>query len=549
MNQQQQPMYFVKQNTSIDYLCGLYAINNIFQSKILVWDNPQTQPWQIDLKEKCQQFTNLQLRGLYASFFEAKNKERQRKGEQQLDINNPTTPEELAVLKEYYNDPENRTLPDINRCVFNGSQKGNAPFELLYLILAQDLHFNCGEGILRFGPNINANERKVRIKLAVQDENLLGIVLNLGGGHYTALVNYVNDDCNITKGKNIYLDSIVDLHQQSCKKIGETLNYLFDSGILNSVVAYLCIYDTKNVNPTNYPAIQLKRRLEPRLQPRDEPNLADQILLRNVPPIPPDPRTEEERQINVQNLEIKKIQYEHLLRNLFKPANLSSTKEYKYNFDQLPETSNNFTNVIDLLISKYNKPFDDFQKKECDFFDEEVCKFYDKTTLEKTNVNNKISEILFTLKSNEKNFDATLKFDCNFTINKKTIQDMNFIEDMDFIIKMIIYRKSEILRFVAFLEYCIELYKEKCVTIDYLKFKRQKLLVQKKITEGSNDTELTSYDNQIQKVDARKNDIKNFINTNIISKYSMIVNKTLCNYLTLEGRINKIKKELKEKVK
>jgi hypothetical protein len=165
---QQQPIYFVKQDTSIDYLCGLYAINNIFQNEILVWDNPQKQPWQIDLKEKCQQFTNLQLRGLYASFFEAKNKERERNGEQQLDINNPTSPEELAVLKEYYNDPENRTLPDINKCVFDGSQKGNAPFELLYLILVQDLHFNCGDGILRFGPNINANDRKEQIKLVAK---------------------------------------------------------------------------------------------------------------------------------------------------------------------------------------------------------------------------------------------------------------------------------------------------------------------------------------------------------------------------------------------
>jgi hypothetical protein len=315
------------------------------------------------------------------------------------------------------------------------------------------------------------------------------------------------------------------------------------------VVAYLRINDTENVDPINYPAIQLKRRLEPRLQPRDEPDLGDQILLSNVPPIPPDLRTEEEKQINAQNLELKKIKDEHLLRNLFKPVNLSGTKEYKYNFDQIPETSNNFTNVIDLLISKYNKPFDDFQKKECEFFDEEVCKFYDKTNLEKINIKSQISEILFTLKSNEKNFDATLKFECNFTINTKTIQDMNFIEDMDFIIKMIIYRKSEILRFVAFLEYCIELYKEKCVTIDYLNFKKQRLLVQKKIKEDSNDLELTLYNNQIQKVNKRKNDIKNFINTNIISKYSMIVNKTLCNYLTLEGRINKIKKELKEKVK
>jgi hypothetical protein len=350
-------------------------------------------------------------------------------------------------------------------------------------------------------------------------------------------------------GKNIYLDSIIDRDQQSCKIISETLDYLVTSGILNRVVAYLRINDTKNVDLTNYPAIQLKRSLEPQLQPRDKPDLGHQILLNRVPLIPPDPRTDEEKQVNVQNLELKKIQVEHLLRNLFKPANLSSTKEYKYNFDQIPETSNNFTNVIDLLISKYNKPFDDFQKKECAFFDEEVCKFYDKTNLEKINVHSQISEILFNLKSNEKNFDATLKFDCNFTINKKTIQDMNFIEDMDFIIKMIIYRKSEILRFVAFLEYCIELYKEKCVTIDYLKFKKQKLITRKKIDENSNDIELTSYNNQIQKVDARKNDIKNFINTNIISKYSMIVNKTLCNYLTLEGRINKIKRELKEKVK
>jgi hypothetical protein len=550
MSQQQNPIYFVKQDTSIDYLCGLYAINNIFQNEILVWDNPQKKPWQIDLKEKCQQFTDLQLRSLYESVFSAKNEERNRNGQQLLNVDNPATPEEVEVLKEYYNDPDNRNLPDINKCVFDGSQKGNAPFELLYLILAQDLHFNCGQGgIVSFAQNITAIEKKRGIEFAMRDENLLGIVLNLGGGHYTALVNYANDDCNMINGKNIYLDSIIDRDQQSCKNIRETLDYLLTSGILNRVLAYLRINDTKNVGSKNYPTIQLKRRLEPRLQPRDEPDLGDQILLSNVPPIPPDPRTEEERQINVQNLEIKKNKDEHLLRNLFKPANLSGTKEYKYNFDQIPETSNNFTNIIDLLISKYNKPFDDFQKKECDFFDEEVCKFYDKTTLEKINIKSQISEILFTLKSNEKNFDATLKFECNFTINTKTIQDMNFIEDMDFIIKMIIYRKSEILRFVAFLEYCIELYKEKCVTIDYLNFKKQRLLVQKKIKEDSNDLELTLYNNQIQKVNKRKNDIKNFINTNIISKYSMIVNKTLCNYLTLEGRINKIKKELKEKVK
>ena len=335
MNQQQQnPIYFVKQDTSIDYLCGLYAINNIFQNEILVWDNHRKQPWQIDLKEKCQQFTDLQLRSLYESVFSAKNEERNRNGQQLLNVDNPTTPEEVAVLKEYYNDPDNRNLPDINKCVFDGSQKGNAPFELLYLILAQDLHFNCGTPpVVSFAENINATEKKRQIESAMRDKNLLGIVLNLGGGHYTALVNYANDDCNMINGKNIYLDSIIDRDQQSCKNIRETLDYLLTSGILNRVVAYLRINDTENVDPINYPAIQLKRRLEPRLQPRDEPDLGDQILLSNVPPIPPDLRTEEEKQINAQNLELKKIQKlqdEHLLRNLFKPVNLSGTKEYKY---------------------------------------------------------------------------------------------------------------------------------------------------------------------------------------------------------------------------
>jgi Josephin len=159
-----------------NHLCAKHAINHVLQEEKIVWNPTQSGPrgylisdiygparphildktTKINLFEACTQFPAYQ-----ASLGNMKIRNYKATG---YNIN-----EEGLLLP--VNDDENPVL-----CNFSS---GETPFQLVYKILG-DLKYNIKEAY-------NIKELGDRLT----DENLLGVVINLGGWHFTAISKFV----------------------------------------------------------------------------------------------------------------------------------------------------------------------------------------------------------------------------------------------------------------------------------------------------------------------------------------------------------------------
>jgi hypothetical protein len=86
-------------------------------------------------------------------------------------------------------------------CQFTGGHQGMIPFDFIGDILEMVLHHT----VIR--PQSLDNDTIID---AVQEDDTLGVVLNLGGGHYTTICKYFNTCISDKKRKYAYIDSIYD---------------------------------------------------------------------------------------------------------------------------------------------------------------------------------------------------------------------------------------------------------------------------------------------------------------------------------------------------
>jgi hypothetical protein len=110
-----------------------------------------------------------------------------------------------------------------------------------------------------------------------------------------------------------------------------------------------------------------------------------------------------------------------------------------------------------------------------------------------------------------------------------TICKMNYIEDKSFVNKMMTYRIAEIQKKLMFIKYNIEIYKYIITGILNLQYKRDAKI----ITSSSIEEEL-------KRLLEIKANVKKYLEEYVIKLEQYILNTTICKYLFLQDRYNKL---------
>uniref|UniRef100_A0A6C0B0T6 Uncharacterized protein n=1 Tax=viral metagenome TaxID=1070528 RepID=A0A6C0B0T6_9ZZZZ len=144
------------------------------------------------------------------------------------------------------------------------------------------------------------------------------------------------------------------------------------------------------------------------------------------------------------------------------------------------------------LLQHYNKKFDEFQKTENTFCEENtgnininINKKYFSSILNATyqpslGVDESLVTSVKKLDEEKSNEETPFTFKCNTAENNKNIASTNkktqfdFIEDQDFMFKVIKYRRLEVMKQLLYFKKNIELYKYFCVIVSNLQSKFEK---------------------------------------------------------------------------
>lgn len=123
-------------------------------------------------------------------------------------------------------------------CQFTGGHQGMIPFEFIGDILETTLHHK----VIR--PKTLDNDTIID---AVQEDDTLGVVLNLGGGHYTTICKYFRSCISDEERKYAYIDSIYNDNEGgvNCVTAAELNQLLTDiAGFGQNVYAVLIVKST-----------------------------------------------------------------------------------------------------------------------------------------------------------------------------------------------------------------------------------------------------------------------------------------------------------------
>jgi hypothetical protein len=157
-----------------------------------------------------------------------------------------------------------------------------------------------------------------------------------------------------------------------------------------------------------------------------------------------------------------------------------------------------------LLLTKYNTPFDD-DNKDIDVYKSvtavptESIKKTMKLYLEDlTKLNDDAVYKLTQIQRTSQTSRQVQELNCDFTNHNQTkIHELSFIEDVDMVLKIIMYRKQEILREMAFMQIMVSLYYNILAKILNLSVKKglqmDKELIELKKTKSEIEKELQNY--------------------------------------------------------
>ena len=211
--------------------------------------------------------------------------------------------------------------------------------------------------------------------------------------------------------------------------------------------------------------------------------------------------------------------------------------------------------ISKLLLQKYNTKFDEKNKEIKNI--ENNCEKKDIKKIMKsylTDLNKLNSRDLFTLtKINIK--DIPLKsVECNYDKNNKKIQNLNFIQDIELVKKIIKYRKYEIIKEITLIKYYFSVYVNiitKIISIQYKKFKtdpnyndiNNSLNVfnhNVNIQENEINQITKIYNEKIHKLLEYKETLENILKKIFLENKNYLLKNTLCKYVFLETNIKKI---------
>ena len=169
------------------------------------------------------------------------------------------------------------------------------------------------------------------------------------------------------------------------------------------------------------------------------------------------------------------------------------------------------TDIISILFKKYDEPYNNVEPIPKN--SQNMLDFKD-IIMELKNIEKKC------IKLNQKKFNLLFKQ----TINIKNISETNFIEDMDLLEKIIVYRKLVIRHLILIINYNIMCYNALVVNILFIK------------SHKKSDMDDIEIKNDIEKLENFKTQRK-FIITSILGKSGKYYEETLCKYIEINKKL------------
>jgi len=217
----------------VSLLCGKHAINNILQEEKLVWE--PSKPLLIDKKTK--EVANIFTNPMFV--------------QTQLNLHKFCELYPARVAEASHQSLENAkaTFTKTDLC---DMANGNVPLEGLNFIL-NDLQFRTERESIPDKGIIN----DASIAKMIKNDNLLGVIFNLGKGHYTALSKFLkkckswtrNETKRLTSVSYSYMDSVPNTVE--CKSNDELGPFL--KGLKISAILYIYW------NGASYPSVSVRR--------------------------------------------------------------------------------------------------------------------------------------------------------------------------------------------------------------------------------------------------------------------------------------------------
>jgi hypothetical protein len=201
---------------------------------------------------------------------------------------------------------------------------------------------------------------------------------------------------------------------------------------------------------------------------------------------------------------------------------MSSSNNLKNLFDNKDKID--ISNIIDNLLNKYNKPYDDVEPI---FKENQHILDFNSIIMELKNVEKKC------IKQDGNKYNSLF----NPSITVKNILELNFVDDLNLLESIIEYRKLVIRHIILICNYNIEAYKCLMLNVIYLLHLQQKI-------EKSDFVNKNNIDNDIKRLQFLKDKCKSHI-ISLTSKSVKYYQETICRYIEINDKLQIVKSNVK----
>lgn len=179
-----------------------------------------------------------------------------------------------------------------------------------------------------------------------------------------------------------------------------------------------------------------------------------------------------------------------------------------------------FSNIISLILEKYNEKFDENENgKDKENIEKNCSTNYDYEYFRKLLIDITDSQI----DSQNKNKNKELIFNTNIKV--VNIHELNFIQDIDLVEKYVKFRKLEIAKQIRIVNYIVEVYKNTLTLILCYPFLHNKL----------------KYKFDLENLNKNKQECIDRLKKIILNDDSYFLQSTLCRYIDLEEKLKEFK--------
>jgi hypothetical protein len=199
--------------------------------------------------------------------------------------------------------------------------------------------------------------------------------------------------------------------------------------------------------------------------------------------------------------------------------------------ENVDEINNRKENIISLILKKYNKTFDENKVNENVVEEEENIVTEEDINKTKAEFKKLLLEVADVEKETKCIIETKDLFENNISLNSTKIHQMNFIQDIDLVAKVVKYRKLEIKKQIRIINLSIEVYKHVIVKLNCYNY-----------FLSNPNLQLNTQNLEQRKLLDDKQKCINIFNAMVFNDNAYFLNDTLCRYVNLEKKLSSFSK-------